>query len=126
MKAHLAATAAMAAALLTGCGTATTDAADDPAPATSPHRAPHWPAEGCDIRSGSSIDYTPDARGADSPALALARYTPPGTSVVKQKARPHRAARWLVVDEDRVIVRAVTMFRGDHGWLVDGVEECSG
>lgn len=122
MKAHLAALVA-AAALLTGCGTATTDAAKDPAPTT---RSPHWPAEGCDVHSGSSIDYTSDARGADSPAEALAPYTPDGATVVKERARPHRAARWLVVDEDRVIVRAVTMFRGDRGWLVDGVEECSG
>lgn len=126
MKAHLAALVA-AAALLTGCGTATTDAAKDPAPTTrSPHATPHWPAEGCDVHSGSSIDYSSDARGADSPAEALAPYTPDGATVVKERARPHRAARWLVVDEDRVIVRAVTMFRGDRGWLVDGVEECSG
>lgn len=128
MKAHPALAALVAAAaLLTGCGAATTDAAKDPAPTTrSPNATPHWPAEGCDVHSGSSIDYASDASGADSPAEALAPYTPDGTSVVKQKARPHRAARWLVVDEDRVIVRAVTMFRGDRGWLVDGVEECSG
>ena len=126
MKAHLSALVA-AAALLTGCGTATTDAAHDPAPTTaSPNGTPHWPTEGCDVHSGSSIDHASDASGADSPAEALAPYTPDGTTVVEQKARPHRAARWLVVDEDRVIVRAVTMFRGDRGWLVDGVEECSG
>ena len=126
MKAHLAALVA-AAALLSGCGAATTDAAKDPAPTTpSPNAAPHWPAEGCDVHSASSIDYASDAGGADSPAEALARYVPEGSTVVKQRARPHRAARWLVVDEDRVIVRAITMFEGDHGWLVDGVEECSG
>lgn len=126
MRAHLAALAA-AAALLTGCGATTTEAAKDPAPTTrSPSAAPHWPAEGCDVHSGSSIDHASDAVGADSPAEALAPYTPDGTTVVRQEARPHRAARWLVVDEDRVIVRAVTMFRGDRGWLVDGVEECSG
>lgn len=126
MKAHLTAVAALvaAAALLSGCGAATT--AKDPAPTTRSPNAAHWPPEGCDVHSVSSIDYASDAGGADSPAEALARYVPEGSTVVKHRARPHRAARWLVVDEDRVIVRAVTMFEGSHGWLVDGVEECSG
>ncbi|WP_344155492.1 hypothetical protein [Nocardioides koreensis] len=67
-----------------------------------------------------------DAAGADTRGEALARYNPHGLPVVREKKRPHRAARWLVVDEDHEIVRAVSMFRGSNGWLVDGVEECSG
>jgi hypothetical protein len=126
MKAHPVALVA-AAALLTGCGAATTDAAKDPSPTTrGPNGTPHWPTEGCDVHSASSIDYASDSNGAHTPEEALASYTPAGTTVVREKRRPHREARWLVVDEDHVIVRAVSMFEGSHGWLVDGVEECSG
>ena len=117
-----------AAAVLAGCGSGTT-VADDPAPTTSsPSEAgpPHWPTEGCETRSGSSIDYASGAAGADTPQEALAQYNPDGLSVVREKQRPHREPRWLVVDEDDLIVRAVSMFEGDNGWLVDGVEECSG
>jgi hypothetical protein len=45
---------------------------------------------------------------------------------VREKRRPHREPRWLLVDEDHEIVRAVSMFEGEDGWPVDGVEECSG
>ena len=117
-----------AAALLAGCGSGTT-VTDDPAPTATPphdHARPHWPTEGCETRSASSIDYASDAAGADTPREALARYNPDGLSVVREKQRPHRPKRWLVVDEDDLIVRAVSMFEGDNGWLVDGVEECSG
>lgn len=126
MRAHLAALVA-AAALLTGCGAATTDAADDPAPTTrTTNGTPHWPTEGCETHSASSIDYVADAAGADTRDEALAQYNPDGLSVVHEKKRPHRVARWLLVDEDDQIVRAVSMFKGSNGWLVDGVEECSG
>ena len=126
MKVQLAGLVA-AAALLTACGSGTT-VADDPAPTATPPREdarPHWPTEGCETHSASSIDYVPDAAGADTPEGALARYNPDGLSVVHERQRPHRAARWLLVDEDDEIVRAVTMFEGSNGWLVDGVEECS-
>jgi hypothetical protein len=116
-----------AAAVLAGCGSQdATPAAKDPgsAPPGAPV-APHWPAKGCDVRSGSSIDYVADARGAATPRQALATYRPAGTTVVRAKSKPHREAAWLVVDDDNEIVRSVTMFRGSNGWLVDGVEECS-
>jgi hypothetical protein len=117
-------------AVLAGCGEPDSPAVEDPAP-TTPAAAqtgrPHWPAQGCETRSGSAIDYAADASGEDTPGEALAPYVPDGASVVRQRARPHEASRWLVVDGDNEIVRAVEMFGdGSGGWLVTGVEECSG
>jgi hypothetical protein len=129
MKAQLTGLAGLAAAvLLAGCGPGTT-VAHDPAPTATPPRRdlqPHWPAEGCGTRSGSSIDYASDAAGAETPEEALATYNPEGLAVVRERKRPHREPRWLLVDADHSIVRAVSMFEGENGWLVDGVEECSG
>jgi hypothetical protein len=120
-----------ATAVLAGCGGTDDDpVARDPSPTTAaaaPAGRPHWPTQGCETRSGSSIDYAAGAKGEATPEAALASYVPDGASVVRQHARPHRAPRWLVVDADNQIVRAVEMFGDDgHGWLVTGVEECSG
>jgi hypothetical protein len=124
------AAALAATALLAGCGGPDdTPVAKDPAPTTAaaPSGRPHWPTEGCETRSGSSIDYAADAKGEDTAEAALAPYVPDGASVVREKARPHRAHRWLVVDGRNQIVRAVEMFGdGGKGWLVSGVEECAG
>ena len=98
-----------------------------PAPGPPAHGvAPHWPAEGCDTRSTSQIDYAIDARGARTPQEALARYVPEGARRREGAAAAHRHARWLVVDQDHVILRAVSVVHLGQGWLVDSIEQCSG
>jgi hypothetical protein len=119
-----------ATAVLAGCGGPDDHpVARDPvptAPVGGPAGRPHWPTEGCDTRSGSAIDYAADATGEATPEAALAPYVPERASVVREKAKPHREARWLVVDQDNEIIRAVEMYGDGRGWLVHGVEECSG
>ena len=119
----------VAAALLAGCGGSDSPVAKDPAPSTgaaSTGLPPHWPSTGCDTRSTSQIDYAMDAPGSRTRQEALARYVPDGASVIQEPRHPHREARWLVVDENNVIIRAVSVIQGGHGWLVDSVEQCSG
>jgi len=127
--AGLPATLLVAAVLLVGCGGSDGPVAKDPAPTSGSAGSrlpPHWPSTGCDTRSTSQIDYAMDARGSRTREEALARYVPDGASVVRETRRAHREARWLVVDEDNVIIRAVAVFDGGNGWLVSSVEECSG
>jgi len=120
--------------VLAGCGGSDTPAARDSAPtsgpsspgASGPAAAPHWPAEGCETRSTSQIDYAMDARGSRTPEEAVARYVPEGHSAVKEPRAAHRSARWLVVDQDNVILRAVSVIHLGEGWLVNSVEQCSG
>ncbi|MCW2791568.1 MAG: hypothetical protein JWO76_666 [Nocardioides sp.] len=110
--------------LLAGCGGDETPVARDPAPTTQPAATPTWPD--CGSHSQSSIDYVAGARGEDSVEKALARYLDEGTHAVHVPPEEHRADRWDIVTDDNTIVREVSVVDGGHGWLVDGVEECSG
>ena len=72
------------------------------------------------------MDYAADSHGAPTRRAAMARYVDPGTHVVPQQRTPHGERGWLVVRGDGEIVRAVYVERFDGGWLVSGVEQCSG
>lgn len=122
---------AVTAVLLAGCtGGNGVPVAHDPAPTTAstppsaPTGAPTWPA--CAEHVASSIDYAMGARGVASPVEAVREHAPAGTTIVKVPREPHSSLRFDVVDEHNQIVREVSVIRGEEGWLVDGVEECSG
>ncbi|NYD42542.1 hypothetical protein [Nocardioides panaciterrulae] len=133
-RVRLAGLAALA-VVLSACGSATTttdagEAGRSPgrsqAPSPSPAPVPHWPAQGCATHSRSVIDYAADSHGAPSRRAAMARYVDAGTHVVPARRTPHGEPSWLVVKDDGEIVRAVYVEHFDGGWLVSGVEQCSG
>ena len=86
---------------------------------------PRWPAKNCDVHSMMFLDYTPDAQGAPTRRQAAQPYMKDGDTLVKVPRKPHRQARWLVVKPNHRIRVALTIFKGENGYLVDSVERCA-
>ena len=86
---------------------------------------PRWPKKNCDTHSMMFIDYTPDAQGAPTRRQAAQPYMKDGDTLVKVPRKPHRQARWLVVKPTDRIRVALTIFKGENGYLVDSVERCA-
>jgi hypothetical protein len=87
---------------------------------------PRWPKKNCDIHSMMYIDYTADAQGAPTRRKAARPYMRADDTLVKQVRHHHRPTRWLVVKPTNRIRAALTMYKGENGFLVDSVEKCAG
>jgi len=131
---RLAAAALLVAALVAGCGESQSlgQIALDPA-ATGPSshapstRHPHWPRHGCDVHSGSAIDYVREPDGHPTPEQAALAFDPAHRRVtaVAVPPHPHRERAVLLVSRAQVILSKVSVAKGSTGWYVDGVERCS-
>ncbi|MCB0908477.1 MAG: hypothetical protein KDB63_15310 [Nocardioidaceae bacterium] len=130
---HLAPMVLLVASLsLAGCSpstpvaVSTPVAADDPTGAPTVATTPHWPAD-CEAHSGTAIDYGDDATGPPTRKEAILAEAPgDGYRLVRVPPEPHRQPAWWIVDvETNEIYAQVTAWKGDHGWLVDGVETCA-
>ncbi|MFN8189458.1 MAG: hypothetical protein U0R78_03290 [Nocardioidaceae bacterium] len=110
---------------LAACSANTSVAVDDPTDEPTVAATPHWPAD-CGVHSGMAIDYAEDASGPPTREEAILAEAPgAGYRLVKVPHEPHQQAAWWIVDvETNEIYAQVTAWKGDNGWLVDGVEKC--
>ena len=126
--------AALLAAPLAGCGESQSlarigrdPAATGPSSDTRAAPRPHWPKHGCDVHSGSAIDYVREPDGHPTPEQAALAYDSQDRPVtaVALPPRPHRERAVLLVTRAHVIVSKISVMEGSSGWFVDGVERCS-
>ena len=108
-------------------GDSDTPSSADPDPTLAPTLA-QWPANGCDARSVTSIDYgrmptgfdTPEEAVENSPAAGL----PEGVLTLAPYAGKGPAQVWVVDPGTDEIQAEVSVFQGPDGWFVDGVMTC--
>jgi hypothetical protein len=114
--------------LVAGCGEAVDVGQESPpSPSPTPSATPSWPATGCKEHSAGTIDYVSDANGAATREEAAAPYMEEGDSLVREGPQPPHSRRgWVVVTSDNEIRAALTIFKGENGYLVDTIEKCAG
>ncbi len=130
---------------LSGCATAGSEVARDPATIVTaapvadgdqpesdsgPGLPPaQWPATGCDARAVTSVGYRNAPPGFATPEEAIGQSTAgniPDGDVVAAPDPGKGPARFWVVDPDTGEVQAeVSVTRGPTGWYVDGVVTCA-